>query len=86
MRLRVRVSDDCTSADRGRVYAIVLGPLPAGELTLVDLAGAAGAARLLGTAGQLVATAAGADLRIALPPAPPAQAAHVFVLSPPAGS
>jgi alpha-L-fucosidase len=75
-----------TSADGSRLYAIVMGPLPAGEITIVGLAGAAGSARLLGTAGDLVATANGADLHIALPASPPAQAAHVFALSPPAGS
>ena len=74
------------SGDGSRLYAIVLGPLPAGEVTLVGLAGAAGTAHLLGSAGALAATADGADLRIALPASPPAQAAHVFALSPPAGS
>ena len=74
-----------TSADGRTLFVIVTGPLPSGEITIVDLAGATGPARLLGTAGSLAVTPSGSDLRIALPPSPPPQAAHVFALSPPAG-
>jgi alpha-L-fucosidase len=69
------------SQDGTRLFAIVLGPLPAGEITLVGVGSTARAVSLLGTEGELPATASGADLRIMLPPSPPPQAAHVFALS-----
>ncbi len=73
-----------TSGDGATLYAIVLGPLPPNEITLVGLGAATGPARLLGTPGTLTATANAADLHIALPAAPPrAQAAHVFALRAP---
>ena len=75
-----------TSGDGRRLFAIVLGPLPVGEITLLGLGSIPGGVRLLGTEGDLAATTNGADLRIVLPASPPAQAAHVFALSPPAGS
>jgi len=68
------------SGDGSRLYAIVLGPLPAGEIRFVGLSGIAGPAQLLGTSGDLAATASGGDLHVALPASPPAQAAHVFAL------
>ena len=68
------------SGDGSRLYAIVLGPLPTGEIRFVGLSGVAGPARLLGTPGDLVVTASGGDLHVALPGSPPAQAAHVFAL------
>jgi alpha-L-fucosidase len=70
-----------TSADGATLYAVVLGPLPAQEVTLAGVDVAAPSARLLGSPQPLAVTRAGADLRIALPAAPPAQAAYAFALA-----
>jgi hypothetical protein len=71
-----------TSADGATLYAIVMGPLPAGEVTLVGVNATPKKARLLGPRSKKVkATVSGSDLRIKLPKAPPAQAAHVFALT-----
>jgi alpha-L-fucosidase len=69
------------SRDGARVYAAVMGPLPANEITLVGVAYPPGGVRLLGSTGTLNATASGADLQVQLPASPPAQAVHVFELS-----
>jgi len=68
------------SGDGSRLYAIVLGPLPAGEIRFTGLGDLAGPARLLGTAGDLAVTTSGGDLHVALPASPPAQPAYVFAL------
>ncbi|MFN8642472.1 MAG: alpha-L-fucosidase [Candidatus Binatia bacterium] len=73
-----------TSGDGSQLFAIVLGALPANEITLVGLGGATGPAHLLGTAGDLAVTPGGADLRVALPASVPGQPAYVLALSPPA--
>jgi alpha-L-fucosidase len=67
------------SRDDARVYAAVMGALPANEVTLVDV-GAPRGVRLLGS-GVLQATAIGSDLRIELPASPLAEPVHVFELS-----
>jgi alpha-L-fucosidase len=69
------------SRDGSRVYAAVMGPLPANAVTLVGVGDAPGGVRLLGSAGTLHATLDGADLRIELPAAPPAEPVHVFELA-----
>ncbi|MGH7895377.1 MAG: alpha-L-fucosidase [Candidatus Binatia bacterium] len=69
------------SRDGARVYAAVLGPLPANEITLVGVDDPPGGVRLLGSTGTLHATTSGGDLRVQLPSAPPPQAVHVFELS-----
>lgn len=69
------------SADGATVYAIVMGPLPAGEVTLDDVGIAPSAVRLLGSAAVLAATPMGGALRIALPDAPAAGPAYAFALT-----
>jgi alpha-L-fucosidase len=69
------------AADGRTVYAIVLGTVGAGELTLKDLAFKPKAVRLLGTAGRVPASVSGADLRLTLRAAPPAEPAYVFALT-----
>src|SRR4029453_11768691 len=68
------------SHDGTRTYAIVMGALPAGAVTLRDV-GAASNVRLLGGADGLPATANGSDLQTALPGPVPAQAAYAFELT-----
>lgn len=71
-----------TSADSATLYAIVMGPLPAGEVTLVGVNAKPKKVLLLGTPSKKVkATVSGSDLRIKLPKAPAQQAAHVFALT-----
>jgi alpha-L-fucosidase len=67
------------SRDGARTYAIVMGALPAGAVTLKDV-GAATSVRLLGVDGALGATASGADLLVGLPAAIPRQPAYAFEL------
>jgi alpha-L-fucosidase len=69
------------SRDGTRVYAAVLGPLPANEVTILGVGDAPGGVRLLGFADTLGTTFSGIDLRIELPAAPPAEPVHVFELS-----
>jgi alpha-L-fucosidase len=69
------------SADGTRVFAFVLGPLPAGQVTLVGVGPAPGGVRLLGSAGTLATSTTGADLVITLPVGSVAQPAHVFELA-----
>jgi alpha-L-fucosidase len=70
-----------TSGDGNRIYAAVMGTLPADAVTLIDVGIVPSAVRLLGSAGTLPATASGSDLRISLPAAPEPQPVHVFELS-----
>jgi alpha-L-fucosidase len=74
------------SRDGSRVYAAVLGTLPANEITLVGVGIAPDGVRLLGSTDPLPATPDGADLRIVLPGTPPPQAASVFELALPAAA
>ena len=67
------------SRDGARVYAAVMGALPASEVTLVGVDAPRGV-RLLGS-GALQSSTNGADVRIELPAMPPAQPVHVFELS-----
>jgi alpha-L-fucosidase len=67
------------SHDGTRTYAIVMGALPAGAVTLVDV-GAAASVRLLGVPDPVEATPNGTDLQVALPATIPSQAAYVFEL------
>jgi len=67
------------SQDGARTYAIVMGALPSGAVTLVDV-GPAASVRLLGVPDPLQATLNGADLRVALPATIPSQAAYVIEL------
>jgi alpha-L-fucosidase len=67
------------SRDGTRTYAIVMGTLPAGAVTLVDV-GAASSVRLLGNPDPLEATPSGADLRVTLPANVGPQAAYAFEL------
>jgi alpha-L-fucosidase len=70
------------SADGATLYALVMGPLPAGEVTLVGVNVAPSAARLLGASSKkLKVTASGSDLHIKLPKAPAQQAAYAFALT-----
>ena len=69
------------SADGTTVYALVLGPVGAGTLTLKDVGFAPANVRLLGTAGRLHAVASGADVQITVRHAPAAQPAYAFVLT-----
>jgi alpha-L-fucosidase len=69
------------SRDGGTVYATVLGALPAGSLTLLDVPAPSAALRLLGRPSALSWTAAGADIQITLPTDLPTQTAYVFTLS-----
>jgi alpha-L-fucosidase len=64
----------------GTVYAVVLGPVTAGPLTLVDLGFTPRRVRLLGTPGDVPATASGTDVRLTLNSAPGSQAAYAFAL------
>ena len=70
------------SRDGTRVYAIVLGPLPPGEITLrrrrLPPRAACGCSA---RRARSTPRPSGADLRIQLPATPPAQAVHVFELS-----
>ncbi len=68
------------SADGKTVYAIVLGPVVAGETTLVGLGFAPASVRLLGSKRRLRTAADGENLRIMMPTLPPAQAAYAFAL------
>jgi alpha-L-fucosidase len=68
------------SRDGATVYATVLGPLPAGAVTLLDAGPPPADVHLLGSAAEVAWTATGADLRVTLPPDLPAQAAYVFAL------
>ena len=73
-----------TSMDGATLYAIVMGALPAGELTLVGVNVKPKSARLLvpGPASKKVkATVSGSDLRLKLPKGPAEQVAHVFALT-----
>lgn len=70
-----------TSADGATVYAVVLGPLPARETTIVGVSLVPSEVRLLGSATPLAATVAGGDLRISLPDAVGAQPAYAFRLA-----
>jgi alpha-L-fucosidase len=67
------------SRDGTRTYAIVMGALPSGSVTLVDV-GAASSVRLLGAPDPLEATPSGADLRVTLPATLVPQAAYVIEL------
>jgi alpha-L-fucosidase len=69
------------SRDGARVYAAVLGALPAGGVTLVGVGDAPGGVRLLGSPEALAAVATDGDLHVTLPVAPPARPVHVFVLA-----
>ena len=68
------------SRDGSRVYAAVLGVLPAGAVTLVGVGAAPGGVRLLGSPAALQSAIVGGDLRVELPSAPPPAAAYVFEL------
>jgi alpha-L-fucosidase len=68
------------SADGRTLYAIVLGPLPAGSVTLVDLAEAPAHVRLLGSGARLAWAREGDDLRIELGAPPERRAAYAFAL------
>ncbi|HVO27975.1 MAG TPA: alpha-L-fucosidase [Candidatus Margulisiibacteriota bacterium] len=71
-----------TSADGATLYAMVLGSLPAKEVTLVGLNVTPKKVVLLGTPAKKVkATVAGSDLHIKIPAAPPSQAAYAFALT-----
>jgi hypothetical protein len=70
--------------DGATLYAIVMGALPAGEVTLVGVNVKPKSARLLvpGPASKKVkATVSGSDLRLKLPKGPAEQVAHVFALT-----
>ena len=67
------------SGDGSRLYAIVLGPLPAGEYRFVGLSGVTGPARLR-HGGRPRRHHERRRFHVALPASPPAQAAHVFAL------
>jgi alpha-L-fucosidase len=68
------------SRDDATVYAAVMGPLPAGSVTLIGIGDAPGSVRLLGVAGKLHWTMSGEDLVITLPAGAPAAPASVFAL------
>jgi alpha-L-fucosidase len=68
------------SGDGSTVYAIVMGSLPAGEVTISGLDLAPTAVRLLGSPTPLSAAADGGDLRITLPSGIAQQPAYAFVL------
>lgn len=70
-----------TSADGRTLYAIVLGALPAGSVTLRDLGVVPTEARLLGATDEIVATASGADVVLTVPTDAPAQEAAVLALT-----
>ena len=67
-------------ADGTTAYAIVLGSLPAGAVTIRDVGAVPVEVRLLGLDEPLAATAAGADLRIELPAGLAASDAYAFAL------
>jgi alpha-L-fucosidase len=69
------------SGDGSTVYAIVMGPLPAGAVTITGLEIVPSAARLLGYPNQLIAATDGGDLRIELPAAPSEEPAYAFALT-----
>ncbi len=69
------------AADGRTLYAIVLGTVGAGEITLKDVGFKPKAVRLLGGAGRVPASVSGADLRLTLRAAPPAAPAYVFALT-----
>jgi len=69
------------AADGRTVYAIVLGDVGAGALTLKDLGFAPKAVRLLGAPGRVRASVSGADLILDVRTAPAAAPAHVFALT-----
>ena len=69
------------SADGSTVYAIVLGPVAAGELVLPNVGFAPSAVRLLGVDGTLASTTVGADVHVTVPPVAPASAAYAFALA-----
>jgi alpha-L-fucosidase len=70
-----------TSADGRTLYAIVLGALPAGSVTLRDLGVVPTEARLLGAIGDVTATASGVDVVLTVPTDVPTQEAAVFALA-----
>ncbi len=68
------------SADRRTVYALVLGPLPAPTVTLLDLALSPDDVRLLGQPGLRPAAREGNHLRVELPVAVAAKPAYVLAI------
>jgi alpha-L-fucosidase len=69
------------SGDGRTVYAIVMGALPAGQLTIKDVNVSPMHVRLLGSPSALSAFAGDGNLRIALPTTFDEQPAYVFALS-----
>jgi alpha-L-fucosidase len=69
------------SADGATIYAIVMGPLPAGEVTISGVDVVPSRVRLLGSSTPLVATATAGDVRIGLPGAVEEQPAYAFALT-----
>jgi alpha-L-fucosidase len=68
------------SADGTTLYAIVLGPVAPGPVTLVGLGETPRTAELLGTPGTLAVAPVGDDVRIEVPGPVEPQAASVFAL------
>jgi alpha-L-fucosidase len=68
------------SGDGSTVYAVVMGPLPAGEVTIMGLDLTPMSVKLLGNPASLAATASGGDLRITLPGGIADQPAYAFAL------
>jgi len=69
------------AADGRTVYAIVLGSVGAGDLTLKDVGFRPKAVRLLGASARVPASVSGADLRLTLRAAPLAAPAYAFALT-----
>jgi hypothetical protein len=63
------------------VYAIVLGALPTGTLTIPAVGAAPVGVRLLGSPAPIGWTSVGGDLTLTLPADAPVQPASVFALS-----
>lgn len=69
------------TTDGTTLYAIVLGALPAGELTIPAVGAAPASVRLLGSGATIAWTSRGGDLAITVPRDAPVQPASVFALS-----
>jgi alpha-L-fucosidase len=69
------------SGDGATVYAIVLGALPTGTLTIPAVGAAPVGVRLLGSPAPIGWTSVGGDLTLTLPADAPVQPASVFALS-----
>ena len=69
------------SADGGTVYALVLGTPGGASLVLREFGESVQSVRRLGGDGTLSFARDGGDLRIELPAALPASAAHAFAIT-----